>query len=140
LALRKNTGSHRKIAAMSASASRANRWRFASRPLTAVFPKRCAACDESGSALRQHAAAARAGLAAATTSSRDRPQRGERLAFVTHYRLPDAKSPRTRATPATCRSSHRHLRLFISLAVEARLVFRPRERVRVLRRHLQEAV
>jgi hypothetical protein len=48
---------------------------------------------------------------------------------VTHYRLPDAKSPRTRATPAMCGSFHRHLRLFISLAVEARLVFRPRERM-----------
>jgi hypothetical protein len=80
--------------------------------------------------LRQRAAAACAGLAEATTSSRDRLQRGERLVFVTHYRLPDAKSPRTRATPATCGSFHRHLRLFISLAAEARLVFCPRERMR----------
>src|SRR5882724_5717404 len=47
-----------------------------------------------------------------------------------HRRLHDAKSPRTRATPATHGSSRRRVRLLISSAAEARLVCRPRERER----------
>jgi len=71
-----------------------------------------------------------AGLAEATTCSRVGPHRGARAPVASHCRLPDAKSPRTRATPATRRSFHRHVPLIISPVAAARLIFRPRERMR----------